>query len=302
MCLGNRRVPSCPIKPPPVSPASVPVKVQFEFGTLEEFYDFFETLKGNEPKTKVTISEDTASATPEWEAAKEEVLTASKPVSKPRKLAPIRCRTCGVELNSDNWYASMKKKNARQCKSCWNDYLKKRKAKKGKASGKKTKKPTKPKKSTSGWTPEKRAAAAERMKARHAAKKKDKSSKSARQASNDRLRKKVSKKAKKSPKQKKTASKQKKEPTLNLKFESSYAVVNAQIYENSQASVKSVIEALVVPDDEREMMEGIVLKLLRGAATHSPNLFGVGEGKNPTLLCFGPPGTSLPPLDQIRAQ
>ena len=292
----------CPIKPPPVSPASVPVKVQFEFETIEEFLEFFETLKGNEPKTKVTISEATVSATPEWEAAKEEVLTASKPVSKPRKLVPIRCRTCEVDLNSDNWYASMQKKNARQCKSCWNDYLKKRKAKKGKASGKKTKTPNKPKRSTSGWTPEKRAAAAERMKARHAAKKEDKPSKNARQASNDRLRKKMSKKAKKSPKQKKTASKQKQEPTLNLKFESAYAVVNSQIYENSQASVKSVIEALVVSDDEREMMEGIVLKILRGAATHSPNLFGVGEGKNPTLLCFGPPGTSLPPLDQLRAQ
>jgi hypothetical protein len=280
----------------------VPVKVQFEFETLEEFLDFFEILKGNEPKTKVTISEATISATPEVEEEAEELLTASKPVSKPRKLVPIRCRTCEVDLNSDNWYASMQKKNARQCKSCWNDYLKKRKAEKGKASGKKTKTPTKPKRSTSGWTPEKRAAAAERMKARHAAKEEDKPSKNARQASNDRLRKKLSKKAKKSPKQKKTASTKKKEPTLNLKFESAYAVVNSQIYENSQASVKSVIEALVVSDDEREMMEGIVLKILRGAATHSPNLFGVGEGKNPTLLCFGPPGTSLPPLDQVRAQ
>lgn len=280
----------------------MPVKVQFEFETLEEYLDFFEILKGNEPKTKVTISEATVSATPEGEAAKEEVLTASKPVSKPRKLVPLRCRTCGVELNSDNWYASMEKRNQKQCKSCWNDYLKKRKANKEEASGKKTKTPTKPKRSTSGWTPEKRAAAAERMKARHAANKEDKSSKNARKASNDRLRKKVSKKANKSPEQKKTASKQKQEPTLNLRFESAYAVVNSQIYENSQASVKSVIEALVVSDDEREMMEGIVLKILRGAATLSPNLFGVGEGKNPTLLCFGPPGTSLPPLDQIRAQ
>ena len=279
-----------PIKPPPVSPASVPVKVQFEFETIEEFLEFFETLKGNEPKTKVTISEATVSATPEWEAAKEEVLTASKPVSKPRKLAPIRCRTCEVDLNSDNWYASMQKKNARQCKRIAGTTI----SRSGRRKRERplVRKPRRrinrkgahldgPRKSERlRLNPEGPPCSEEERQTFQ-----ERSTGFQRPTSQEGV-----KKAKKSPKQKKTASTKKKEPTLNLKFESAYAVVNSQIRENSQASVKGVIEALVVSDDEREMMEGIVLKLLRGAATHSPNLFGVGEGKNPTLLCFGPRG------------
>ena len=52
-----------------------------------------------------------------------------KPSPKPKKKVSKKkkCRTCGVELTDDNQYPSMKKTSARQCKKCWNAYLKERK-------------------------------------------------------------------------------------------------------------------------------------------------------------------------------
>jgi hypothetical protein len=77
----------------------------------------------------------------------------AKPSPKPKKKTSKKkisnkkeCRTCGVELTDDNRYPSMKKKGVRQCKKCWNAYLKERKklkkvlsAKTEKTSAKKTK-------------------------------------------------------------------------------------------------------------------------------------------------------------------
>ena len=78
----------------------------------------------------------------------------AKPSPKPKKKTSKKkisnkkeCRTCGVELTDDNRYPSMKKKGVRQCKKCWNAYLKERKklkkvlsAKTEKVGSKKTKK------------------------------------------------------------------------------------------------------------------------------------------------------------------
>ena len=50
-----------------------------------------------------------------------------KKVSKKKISNKKKCRTCGVELTDDNQYPSMKKTSARQCKKCWNAYLKERK-------------------------------------------------------------------------------------------------------------------------------------------------------------------------------
>jgi len=57
-----------------------------------------------------------------------------KPSPKPKKKTSKKkisnkkkCRTCGVELTEDNQYPSMRKNGARQCKTCWNTYLKERK-------------------------------------------------------------------------------------------------------------------------------------------------------------------------------
>jgi len=80
-----------------------------------------------------------------------------KPSPKPKKKTSKKkisnkkeCRTCGVELTDDNQYPSMKKTSARQCKKCWNDYLKERKklrkvlsAKTEKVGSKETKKQSK---------------------------------------------------------------------------------------------------------------------------------------------------------------
>jgi len=80
-----------------------------------------------------------------------------KPSPKPKKKTSKKkisnkkeCRTCGVELTDDNRYPSMKKKGVRQCKKCWNTYLKERKklkkvlsAKTEKVGSKKTKKQSK---------------------------------------------------------------------------------------------------------------------------------------------------------------
>ena len=77
-----------------------------------------------------------------------------KPSPKPKKKTSKKkisnkkkCRTCSVELTDDNQYPSMRKKGARQCKKCWNAYLKERKklkkvlsAKTEKVGSKKTKK------------------------------------------------------------------------------------------------------------------------------------------------------------------
>jgi len=76
----------------------------------------------------------------------------AKPSPKPKKKTSKKkeCRTCGVELTDDNQYPSMKKTRARQCKKCWNDYLKERNklkkvlsAKTEKVGSKKTKKESK---------------------------------------------------------------------------------------------------------------------------------------------------------------
>jgi len=73
-----------------------------------------------------------------------------KKVSKKKISNKKECRTCGVELTDDNQYPSMKKTSARQCKKCWNAYLKERKklkkvlsAKTEKIVSKKTKKQSK---------------------------------------------------------------------------------------------------------------------------------------------------------------
>lgn len=81
----------------------------------------------------------------------------AKPSPKPKKKTSKKkisnkkeCRTCGVKLTNDNQYPSMRKKGARQCKTCWSSYLQERKelkkvlsAKTEKVGSKKTKKQSK---------------------------------------------------------------------------------------------------------------------------------------------------------------
>jgi hypothetical protein len=55
-----------------------------------------------------------------------------KPKTSPKPKKKIsttknNCRTCGVTLTDKNWYPSFKKKGNKQCKDCWNKYLKERK-------------------------------------------------------------------------------------------------------------------------------------------------------------------------------
>jgi len=50
-----------------------------------------------------------------------------KPKKKVLKRSTFDCRTCGVELTDENWYPSFKKNGNKQCKDCWNKYLKERK-------------------------------------------------------------------------------------------------------------------------------------------------------------------------------
>jgi hypothetical protein len=76
--------------------------------------------------------------------------SSKKKTSKKKISNKKECRTCGVELTDDNQYPSMKKTSARQCKKCWNAYLKERKklkkvlsAKTEKTGSKKTKKQSK---------------------------------------------------------------------------------------------------------------------------------------------------------------
>lgn len=74
-----------------------------------------------------------------------------EPSPKPKKkTSKKKCRTCSVKLTKDNQYPSMRKNNARQCKNCWNVYMKERKkpkkvlsAKTERVGSKKTKKQSK---------------------------------------------------------------------------------------------------------------------------------------------------------------
>jgi len=166
----------------------------------------------------------------------------------------------------------------------------------------------KPKKrSTAGWTPEKRKAAGERMRERIAAKKAAEAE--AKKDSVPYAQKprtiKVPKGAKKpkgsgggSPKLN-TPKKPKGRPIGEM-FSGIYDAMKSAIEANSTADTNALIESVEATESEREMATEVVQKLMRAAAANSNGDFVVGEGDNPTLLCLSQEAV-LPSLDILRA-
>ena len=164
------------------------------------------------------------------------------------------------------------------------------------------------KRDTSGWTPEKRAAASERAKARHANggfKPKDETKKPAKKPTRRKLAwttpptgKKG--KGKTSTSDLKPTQEQPKTRPVNDMFSDIYDAMATAIGETSMADINSILEAINATEAEKEMATEVATKLMRAAAAHAANEFHVGEGKNPTLLCLSE-GAPLPTLDILRA-
>lgn len=115
-----------------------------EVRTLKSVEVKASSMRKNKVGTKLVANTRAVGKKPKT-SPKPKKKTSKKKISKKKE-----CRTCGVELTDDNQYPSMRKKGVRQCKKCWNAYLKERNklkkvisAKTEKTGSKKTKKQSK---------------------------------------------------------------------------------------------------------------------------------------------------------------
>lgn len=290
------------------------IKVQIECESVEEFIEIFGPLVSNtQTVVEATVipasqpvTEPKPDSEPKPEPAKQEKKKASAWTPEKRKAQSERMKKIRAERH---W--STKTKKAQETK----EETKEKSKEKPKESKKKTK-GKKRKKSTSGWTAEKRKAAGDRMRARMAKKKaekekaaqkeqkesektKPKGRKGRNLAWTERPTGKKGKKEKKQSEPEPTKEQPKTRP-VNDMFTLAYDAMATAIASTSMADTNSILETMSVTEAEQEMATEIVMKLMRAAAGHAKNEFSIGEGDNPTLLCFSA-GATLPSLDILRA-
>lgn len=288
------------------------IKVQIECESIEEFIEIFGPLVSNTQ----TVVEAT-------------VIPASQPVTEPKPDSEPKPEPAKQEKKASGWTPEKRKAQSERMKKIraerhWSTKTKKAQETKEETKEKSEEKPKdtkktkgkKRKKSTSGWTAEKRKAAGDRMRARMAKKKaekekaaqkeqkeseetKPKGRKGRKLSWTERPTGKKGKKGKKQPEPEPTKEQPKTRP-VNDMFTQAYDAMATAIASKSMADTNSILETMSVTEAEQEMATEIVMKLMRAAAGHAKNEFSIGEGDNPTLLCFSA-GATLPSLDILRA-
>lgn len=238
------------------------------FESVEELLEFFSDKKVENLAIEATVD----AKAPEEPKQREEPPKATKKARRRKKAAKVegeglQCTKCDVELTDGNWYASMRARNWRVCKTCHKEQVQAARDKRKKREKQTAEKPKK------------------------------------RELAKNAKRHRKAKEETKAETQAVPEKKVKTRPVGDL-FKGAYDYMSALVNDDDKAAESEVLELIGATDAEMEMAREVVLKLMRAAVAHSPTDFQIAAGKKSgrsenILLRLS--AASLPSLDLLRA-